>query len=178
MGSRHAPHQDHRGRTCPLRRDDARRAEERRAGGLALRHRRDARGRDRRGTVHEREHRPAQGRVYTHGNFAAQIEALRAISPTTGPEKDLATFPLFALFDPALGMTTVVPDMDPSRPAKVDPAKMIAPILEHGVTTMFASPAVLKRVARYGTAHGVKLPTLRRVISQARRWTRRSSSSS
>ena len=108
---------------------------------------------------------PPKGVVYTHGNFAAQIEALRAISPTSGPEKDLATFPLFALFDPALGMTTVVPDMDPSRPAKVDPAKIIAPILEHGVTTMFASPAVLKRVARYGTAHGVKLPTLRRVIS-------------
>jgi len=108
---------------------------------------------------------PPKGVVYTHGNFAAQIEALRTISPTRAGERDLATFPLFALFDPALGMTTVVPDMDPARPARVDPAKIIAPILEHGVTTMFASPAVLARVARYGCAHGVKLPTLTRVIS-------------
>ena len=108
---------------------------------------------------------PAKGVVYTHGNFAAQIEALRTISTIAPGEKDLATFPLFALFDPALGMTTVVPDMDPSRPAKVDPAKIIASILTHGVTTMFASPAVLTRVARYGRARGVRLPTLMRVIS-------------
>ena len=108
---------------------------------------------------------PPKGVVYTHGNFAAQIEALRAISDIKPGEKDLATFPLFALFDPALGMTTVVPDMDPSRPANVDPAKIIGPILEHGVTTMFASPAVLTRVARYGCAKKTRLPSLKRVIS-------------
>jgi acyl-CoA synthetase (AMP-forming)/AMP-acid ligase II len=108
---------------------------------------------------------PPKGVVYTHGNFAAQIEALRTISPTRASEKALATFPLFALFDPALGMTTIVPDMDPSHPARVDPAKIIRPILEHGVTTLFASPAVLSRVARYGAERGVKLPTLTRVIS-------------
>jgi acyl-CoA synthetase (AMP-forming)/AMP-acid ligase II len=108
---------------------------------------------------------PPKGVVYTHGNFAAQIDALRVISPTRPAEKALATFPLFALFDPALGMTTIVPDMDPARPARVDPAKIVGPILEHGVTTMFASPAVLARVARYGSARGVRLPTLTRVIS-------------
>ncbi len=39
-------------------------------------------------------------------------------------EIDLCTFPLFALFAPALGMTAIVPEMDPTRPAQVDPTKI------------------------------------------------------
>jgi acyl-CoA synthetase (AMP-forming)/AMP-acid ligase II len=108
---------------------------------------------------------PPKGVVYTHGNFAAQIEAVRGVLDCGPGDIDLPTFPLFALFDPALGMTTIIPDMDPTRPAKVDPAKIIGPILEHGVTTMFGSPALLDTVGRFGAEHGVELPTLRQVVS-------------
>ncbi len=108
---------------------------------------------------------PPKGVVYTHGNFAAQIEAVRGVLDCGPGDVDLPTFPLFSLFDPALGMTTIIPDMDPTRPAKVDPARIIGPILEHGVTTMFGSPALLDTVGRYGVAHGVELPTLRQVVS-------------
>jgi acyl-CoA synthetase (AMP-forming)/AMP-acid ligase II len=80
-------------------------------------------------------------------------------------EIDLPTFPLFALFDPALGMTTILPDMDPTRPAKVDPRKIIAAVEDFGVTNMFGSPALLNTVGRYGAKRGVKLPSLKRVIS-------------
>ena len=38
-------------------------------------------------------------------------------------EIDLCTFPLFALFGPALGMTCVIPDMDPTRPGDDRPAE-------------------------------------------------------
>jgi len=58
-----------------------------------------------------------------------------------------------------------VPEMDPTRPARVDPTKIIGPIKEYGVTTMFGSPALLNTVGRYGAEHGVQLPTIRRVIS-------------
>lgn len=58
-----------------------------------------------------------KGAIYTHTNFAAQVEMIRKTYNIVPGEIDLATFPLFALFDPALGMTTVVPDMDPTRPA-------------------------------------------------------------
>jgi acyl-CoA synthetase (AMP-forming)/AMP-acid ligase II len=108
---------------------------------------------------------PPKGVVYTHGNFAAQIEAVRGVLDCGPGDVDLPTFPLFSLFDPALGMTTIIPDMDPTRPARVDPKKIIGPILEHGVTTMFGSPALLDTVGRYGAAHGVELPTLRQVVS-------------
>jgi olefin beta-lactone synthetase len=108
---------------------------------------------------------PPKGVVYRHGNFAAQIEAVRGVLECGPGDVDLPTFPLFSLFDPALGMTTIIPDMDPTRPAKVDPRKIIGPIHEYGVTTMFGSPALLDTVGRYGVEHGVALPTLRQVVS-------------
>jgi acyl-CoA synthetase (AMP-forming)/AMP-acid ligase II len=108
---------------------------------------------------------PAKGTLYTHGIFAAQIAAIKSHFLISTGEIDLATFPLFALFDPALGMTAVIPDMDPTRPAQVDPVKIIAAINDHGVTNMFASPALLHRVGRFGRDNDVKLPSLKRVIS-------------
>lgn len=108
---------------------------------------------------------PPKGVVYRHGNFAAQIEAVRGLLGCGPGDVDLPTFPLFSLFDPALGMTTIIPDMDPTRPARVDPMKIIGPIQEYGVTTMFGSPALLDTVSRYGVEHGVELPTLRQVVS-------------
>jgi len=108
---------------------------------------------------------PAKGVVYTHGIFAAQIESIRSHYGIADGEIDLPTFPLFALFDPALGMTAVIPDMDPTRPAKVDPRRIIEAVTNQGVTNMFASPALLHRVGRYGCRRGIRLPSLKRVIS-------------
>ena len=108
---------------------------------------------------------PAKGVVYTHGIFDAQVESIRTHFDIRPGEIDLPTFPLFALFDPALGMTAVIPDMDPTRPAKVNPKNIIEAVLRHGVTNMFASPALLNRVGRYGRDNRIKLPSLKRVIS-------------
>ena len=108
---------------------------------------------------------PPRGAVYSHGNMAAQVEMVRRAFSIEPGEVDLPTFPLFALFDPALGMTTVVPDMDASRPAAADPAKLARAIAEYRVTTMFGSPALLEPLARYCETTGTRFPTLRRVIS-------------
>ncbi len=108
---------------------------------------------------------PAKGVVYTHGIFDAQVCSIRDHFNIQPGEIDLPTFPLFALFDPALGMTAVIPDMDPTRPAKVNPNNIIEAVLRHGVTNMFASPALLNRVGRYGKDNRIKLPSLKRVIS-------------
>ena len=108
---------------------------------------------------------PPKGVVYTQANFAAQIESLRRISDLGSDEVDLATFPPFALFDPALGMTTVVPRMDFSRPAAADPARLFATIERFGVTNMFCSPALLRVLAAWGAPRGLALPSVRRVIS-------------
>lgn len=106
-----------------------------------------------------------KGAVYTHEIFAAQVAHIRRLYGIEPGEMDLATFPLFALFGPALGMTAVVPEMDASRPARADPVNIVGAIRKFGITNMFGSPALLDRVGRHGEAHGVRLPSLRRAIS-------------
>ena len=106
-----------------------------------------------------------KGAVYTHGIFDAQVRLLQQMFAFESDEIDLCTFPLFALFDPALGMTAVVPDMDASRPGQADPKKLIAAIEDQGCTTMFGSPALVRNLADYTAAEEYKLPMLRRVLS-------------
>lgn len=108
---------------------------------------------------------PPKGAVYTHGTFAAQVDALRELYDIRPGEIDLPTFPLFALFAPALGMTALIPQMDFTRPGTVSPRRILGPAAEYSATTMFGSPALLNRVGRYAAEHGAKLPHLKRVIS-------------
>ncbi len=106
-----------------------------------------------------------KGAVYTHAIFQAQVDLLRQTYDIQPGEVDLCTFPLFALFGPILGMTCVVPEMDATRPGQVDPTKIIEAIEDFGVTNLFGSPALIRRVGEYGASRGIKLPSLRRVIS-------------
>ncbi len=106
-----------------------------------------------------------KGVVYRHRHFVAQIELLGSAFGIEPGGVDLPTFPPFALFDPALGLTSVIPDMDPTRPATADPKRLIAAINEFGVGQMFGSPALLDTLSRYGEQHGITLPSLKRVTS-------------
>lgn len=107
---------------------------------------------------------PAKGVVYEHGMFDAQVHAIRRHYGIEPGEVDLPAFPLFALFSIAMGMTCVIPDVDPSRPAQVDPAGIVTAIREQRVTSTFGSPAIWERVSRYCVERDVTLPTLRRVL--------------
>ncbi len=106
-----------------------------------------------------------KGAVYTHEVFDAQVRMIRDTYGIQPGEIDLPTFPLFALFDPALGMTSVLPKMDFRFPARAEPAELVRAITTHGCTMMFGSPALLDNLGRYGVEKGIKLPTLKRVLS-------------
>ena len=106
-----------------------------------------------------------KGVIYTHENFNAQVLTLKKLYDIQAGENDLSTFPLFALFGPAMGMTSIVPDMDFTRPGSVDPKIIFSAIEKYQITTMFGSPALLNRVGRYGEQHNKKLPGLKRVLS-------------
>lgn len=106
-----------------------------------------------------------KGAVYTHSIFEAQVAAFRDLYGIRPGEVDLCTFPLFALFAPALGMTSVVPRMDPTRPANVDPEAIYEAVEDFGPTNLFGSPALLRRVGPAFVKAGRKLPTLRRVVT-------------
>ena len=102
-----------------------------------------------------------KGVVYRHRHFVGQVELLRAAFGMEPGGVDLPTFPPFALFDPALGLTSVIPDMDPTRPAQADPRKLHDAINRFGVTQLFGSPALMRVLAD----HGQPLPNVRRVTS-------------
>jgi olefin beta-lactone synthetase len=107
---------------------------------------------------------PAKGVEYTHGMFDAQVRLIREAYAIEPGEVDLPMLPIFALFNPALGMTTIVPEMNPSRPASVDPARIVRAIHQNAVTNSFGSPVLWDRIATYCEAKGETLPTLRRVL--------------
>ena len=102
-----------------------------------------------------------KGVVYRHRHFVGQIQLLGSAFGMEAGGVDLPTFPPFALFDPALGLTSVIPDMDPTRPAKADPARLHDAISRFGVTQLFGSPALIRVLAD----HGRPLPGVTRVTS-------------
>lgn len=107
---------------------------------------------------------PSKGVLYSHRMFFQQVELLRRIFGIEPGEIDLPTFPLFALFGVALGMTCVIPDMDPTRPAEVDPETLIQHIKEYNITTSFGSPALWNTVSKFCLEKKVQLPTLKRIL--------------
>ena len=106
-----------------------------------------------------------KGAVYSHANFHAQVAALQKTFSIQAGEIDLATFPLFALFAPVMGMTSIIPAMDFTRPGRVDPERIIKAVNNYAATSMFGSPALLHRVGKWGVQHDIKLTGLKRVLS-------------
>ena len=105
-----------------------------------------------------------KGVCYEHGMFDAQVRLIRDTYHIEPGEIDLPMLPIFALFNPALGMTTIVPEIDPRRPATVDPAKIVQAIQQENVTNSFGSPTLWRKVAAHCRAGNITLPTLRRVL--------------
>ena len=105
-----------------------------------------------------------KGVCYTHGMFDAQIELVRSTYGIRPGEIDMAMLPLFALFNPALGTTTVTPLLDPSKPLAADPAPLVATLIAEKVTCSFGSPAIWSKVADHCETHRIKLPDLRRLL--------------
>lgn len=108
---------------------------------------------------------PPKGVLYRHGNFVHQAQQIQQRYGIAPGEVDLPGFPLFALFNCAMGVSTVIPDMDPTRPAAVDPQKILEAIDDWQVTQAFGSPALWNVVGQYCESHNRQLPTLRRVLS-------------
>lgn len=110
---------------------------------------------------------PPKGVAYSHGTFHAQIDRIAGRYDIHMGSRDLACFPLFGLFDAVMGVTTIIPDMDPTRPADVDPRKLIQAARQWEVDQAFGSPALWKTVTQWCEAHAVgrPFPTLRRVLS-------------
>ncbi|MBL9201726.1 MAG: AMP-binding protein [Opitutaceae bacterium] len=105
-----------------------------------------------------------KGVCYEHGMFDAQVRLIRAAYQIEPGEVDLPLLPIFALFSPALGMTTIVPEIDPRRPAALDPAKIVQAIRQEGVTNSFGSPTLWRKIGGHCRERNLTLPSVRRVL--------------
>ncbi len=105
-----------------------------------------------------------KGVLYEHGMFDAQVRLLSKLFGLEPGEVEMPAFPLFALFNVALGCTSAIPPIDPTRPASCDPAEVVRFIHDQQVTSTFGSPAIWRKVTDWCLATGTTLPSLRRVL--------------
>jgi olefin beta-lactone synthetase len=108
---------------------------------------------------------PPKGVLYRHRHFLEQTIRIREGLRIEPGGVDVSGFPLFALFNAGMGTTTVFPRMDPTRPARVDPLDVADAVQQFQANQSFGSPALWNRVAKWGEANGLRLPTLRRVLT-------------
>lgn len=106
----------------------------------------------------------AKGVLYTHSIFAHQIKLIRKAYKVTPEDVDMSIFPLFALFAVSMGMPTVIPDMDCSRPLSANPRRICRVIHDQGVTFSFGSPTFWDKMASFSVKHEVRFPSLRALL--------------
>ncbi|WP_330335415.1 fatty acid CoA ligase family protein (plasmid) [Streptomyces sp. NBC_00536] len=110
---------------------------------------------------------PAKGVEYTHRmalSIARQIEAAHG---RTRDDTSLVTLPFYGLLDLVYGSTLVLAPLAPAKVAQADPALLVDALERFAVTTVFASPALLRNLADHLTARDGEhpLPDLRCVVS-------------
>ena len=105
-----------------------------------------------------------KGVIYTHGIFKAQIEIMQNEMHVSPGEIHLSVMYIFALFNPALGVTTIIPDMDPRKTAQVNPAWLVESIQTFGVTMSLGSPLIWQKLYDYCQAQQIKLPMIKHVF--------------
>ncbi|QEG20668.1 fatty acid CoA ligase family protein [Mariniblastus fucicola] len=108
---------------------------------------------------------PPKGVHYRHRIFLEQSRQIRDWFDVRPGTVDVSGFPLFALFNSAMGSATVFPDMDPTRPADIFPPNLIHAVETFGADQSFGSPALWNTVSRYCADNDRKLPTIKRILS-------------
>lgn len=109
---------------------------------------------------------PAKGVRYTHRQLAAQRDALAELFSVTSDDRLVAAFAPFALYGPALGIGTALPDCDVTAPGELTAAALDHACRAIDATMVFASPAALANVvATADEAFGDSLDDVRLVMS-------------
>jgi len=105
-----------------------------------------------------------KGVCYEHGHFHTQLELLKNYFKIEAGGIDLPMLPIFTLFNPALGLQTVVPKMHPGKPASFKPELIVNAILEESITQSFGSPVLWKKIVTYCENKNLKLTSLKLIL--------------
>ena len=111
---------------------------------------------------------PSKGVRYSFERIAAQIRALVELYDIDGTDALAAAFAPFALYGPAMGITSTVPEMDVSAPATLTAEALADAITAIDATLVFASPAAITNVLATNVdrdQHGNALQMVRLLLS-------------
>ncbi len=89
---------------------------------------------------------PAKGVVYRHAQLEAQRDVLSEGLGLVGSDRFVAAFAPFALYGPALGVTTAVPDMDVTSPGTLTARALADAVAAVDASVVFGAPAALRNV--------------------------------
>ena len=105
-----------------------------------------------------------KGVVFTNRMLSEQLAVFRGQFGFRGGDQDLPLLPVFSLFTAALGVGSIFPPLDPSRPLSLVPSQIIRVMRDLGNQTSFGSPALWSKIGEYCRQTGATLPQLRRVF--------------
>jgi olefin beta-lactone synthetase len=105
-----------------------------------------------------------KGVCYLHGMFEAELRLLDGLYHFKAGEPNMPLLPVFALFNPAFGMTSIVPQLDPSHPAKANAEKIVRALIQNRVTNSFGSPVLWRKIADYCEMREMTLPDLHTIM--------------
>ncbi len=105
-----------------------------------------------------------KGVEYTHEIFNRQTDVLQELFNLTPEDVDVPGFPLFSFFTMSMGMTSVIPDMNPSKPAKSNPEALVKNINDNGATFIAGSPAIWERVGDYLEKTNQTLKSVKHIV--------------
>ena len=112
---------------------------------------------------------PAKGVRYRHRQAQAQRDALVAVYGIGPADRLVAAFAPFALYGAAMGISSVVPDMDVTAPGSLDATALGDAAQALGASLVFASPAALANVwatsGRLTDSHRDALANVRLLMS-------------
>ena len=105
-----------------------------------------------------------KGVVFTNRMLTEQLAVFRSQFGFRGGEQDLPLLPVFSLFTAALGVGSIFPPLNPSRPLALVPGRIVRVMQDLGNETCFGSPTLWSKLAEYCRQTGTSLPDLRRVF--------------
>jgi acyl-coenzyme A synthetase/AMP-(fatty) acid ligase len=108
---------------------------------------------------------PAKGVTYRHHQAQAQRDALMRVYGIAATDRLVAAFAPFALYGAAMGIPSVVPDMEVTAPATLSATALAGAAAAIDATLVFASPAALANVTV--TADDLT-PSMRTLFSRVR----------
>ena len=105
-----------------------------------------------------------KGVCYQHCHLCAQVEAIQKQYQIQPGEIDLPMLPVFTLFNPLMGVTSIIPEINPSRPASLKPEFVVQAIQDNKITNSFGAPALWGKVADHCLKNTLILPSIRRIL--------------